>query len=149
MTCVSPQSNRKHPRYIILKVSQNFSSRKPACALITRTEILTQEQEGTKPDSALMIFLFISIPQKIREKKKENNWGRIYLSRLLVAGVGSQILKVKSCLLFFFRTQSAGIAKGGILMICSLCCLVRQFELRQQNELILRCVLVLIENWSH
>lgn len=42
---------------------------------------------------------------------EKKNWGSIYLSRLPVAELGSQILKVKSCLLFLGPNQQV-LPKG-------------------------------------
>lgn len=142
MTRVSPHSSRKHPRYIILKASQNFSSGKSTCALIRalRSELKkkkTRKKEHNKQEICAdgCSDLSLSLRNWLESDFRVYWWQK------------RQILKGKSRLVF--RTQSAGIAKGGILMICSLCCLVRQVELTRQNELILRCVLVLIENWWH
>lgn len=105
MTCVSPQSDRKHPRYIILKVSQNISSRMPTCALIRAQGFELQSQKKRKKEkkekdrkervekaeSALMDLLFLS---------PRNTEGQ---SVCVASARGRiQILKVKSsCWLFF------------------------------------------------
>ena len=52
MTCVSPQSSRKHPRYIILKsfAKKPLSSGKAYMRAQTRTEILTEERRKKKKE---------------------------------------------------------------------------------------------------
>ena len=58
MTCVSPQSNRKHPRYIILKVSLKLLQQKAYMRAPTRTAILPEDWTKMKNESALVDFYF-------------------------------------------------------------------------------------------
>lgn len=106
MTCVSPHSSRKHPRYIILKNSQKkklFWGREPACApgramRFFFPPFLFFNWGGNLCWCFLpLVFVcfFESRSCKMTEREKKS------LSRLLVAQLGRQILKVKSSLLPF------------------------------------------------
>lgn len=82
MTCVSPQSSRKHPRYIILRASQNPCSRTQTCALISAKTKATEKKRDYK--------MFVCLSRK----------DSIYQSPVVVAELRSQILKSQTQLAF-------------------------------------------------